>query len=795
MNLSLPEQKVSRATKQTKKWIEGSMNAIISRSFGGNNGVRSSHTKKKINYDLVNGIVDMDDFTHVTKPYGNTVDQEVGKLPAKFQNYNRIKQAIQQLLGEELSRPFNWTVRATGGEGLNLFNKKYEEELQNSYLAILEAAITNKEITEQPADVDKYFKNSYKSNIEITANKLLGFLIKDLKLEKYFNIGFKDYLIAGEEIYYVSIFNNEPKLKVINPVNFDCDLTNNNGYIEDCDWAVYREYLDRGVVLDEYGDILTKSEKKMLDNPAIYNSLGPYQQVPSVINTYLSNFNGTNKILVRTCAWKSYKEIGIVNYPDEKGQMIKEIISEDEIEIYEAQGISVQVEWVPETMIGIQIGADIFKCFPHAFQANTVDNPYKSSLPFIGGIANALNSEPTGLVDMLKPYQYTYNIIWYRLELEFARASGKKVIFDVAKVPKSKGWSFEEWMYYANTMGFMFINSAEIGENGINSQNNFNQEIDMSISNNVSVYFDMLNKIEDCIDLLSGITAQRRGNTSPSETATGVNTAIQQSYALTEIYFYEHSLVKERVLTYLLETAKFAYRNNEKGKLVFDQFTREVLETNTLQNSQLGIYVTNSSKDYKVLETLRAAAQAGIDNGALEFSNLITIIESNSIAEIKSNIKESEERQHAMKAQEQQTAQAQIDSQERIAREQMDRQDTNAQLERENKLQIATINSLRSKEGATDVNNDGMIDQLQVAQLGLEQSRESFKQQESNNKLSLEMKKMELEQANFNREQDQQDKKNAQDAIFKKKELELKEKDIEVKKKALKYKARPATKK
>ncbi len=794
MNLSLPEQKVSQNTKKTKKWIEGCLNAIVSRSFGGTNGARSSSGHKKINYDLVNGEIDLSDVTYVTQPYGSSVDEHIGKLPAKFQNYNKIKQAISTLTGEEILRPFYWKVVTTGGEGKNIWNEQYAKSLSDSYLNILESNINGTDPTEDPAEVDKYFKNSYQGNIEITANKLLKFLVKDLRLERLFNLGYKDYLISAEQVYYAGIYNNEPKLKKLNPIHFDCDLSNDDSYIEDCDWGVYREYLDRGTVLDEYGELLTNAEKKLLDNPDIYNSLGPYQYVPEVINTLLDDFHGSNKILVRTVAWKGYKKVGLINYIDEKGIQVKDILTEDQIDEYETLGHTVDVQWVPETMIGIQIGSQIYKAFPCPYQANTVDNIYASKIPFIGGISNSLNSKPTSLVDLLKPYQYLYNIIWYRLELEFAKASGKKIIFDIAQVPKSKGWSFEEWMYYFNTTGIAFINSVEMNEKGQTPTFNQFQGIDMTISNNISGYFDMLRKIEENMDVLSGITPQRRGTTTASETATGVNTAIQQSYALTEIYFYEHNLVKERVLTYLLELAKVAYKDNEKGKLVFDEFTRELLKINQLKNSDFGIYVTNSTKDNKTLEALKMLAEKALSAAAIDFSTVATLYQSDSITEVKNEIKASEQNKQKMAAQQNQVAQAQIESNERLAREAMENENNQNQLDRDNELRKEEIRALGTIGiNNPDVNGNGLPDVTEIAKLSIMQSKEEFNQIERSERLKIDKSEMQTKLQLQKNENEQQNKQHADKMMLEGEKLKIAKEKLSIDRKALKYKKTPNT--
>ena len=801
------DQKVSRAKKETPEWRKDTIQWIISKGYNSTRGQRRSYQAKKANYDLLKSIINEDDFNYVTKPFGVDLQAEIGQLPANFQNYNLIVPYFNLIVGEELQRPFNYKVFAEAGEGRNKYDEDYKEALENAYMSKLKAALGEKVDEVDPAEIEKYFATSYTNMFETVANKLLTFLEKDLRLQAIFNKGFEHGLASAEECYYIGISNGEPIIKVCNPLNLEFNKNQDCEFIQDGDWVYWRRWLDRGQVFEEFGDKLTKTDKELLNKDDILNPTPSYQALPGIFTDYpntVSGYNQANKVAVTTVAWKSYTECYIVTFPDRFGEKQTELVFEEGFKLSPEQialGYTVVKEWLPEAWVGHRIGNEIFIAEPSPYQFRSIDNPWKCKLPFVGGVYNNLNSMPTSLVDFIKPYQMLYNIIFYRLELEFARGSGKKFVMDLAQLPKSKGISTEQFMYYFNTLGIAFINSMEEGEEGTSGQgkiSNWNgfTGIDMSISSTITGYFEMLAKIEQCVQNITGIPPQRMGQVKSTETVGGVERSISQSNAVTELYFYQHAQIKQQVLIQLLEVSKIAYRDSQRSKMIFDDLGRELLDLSLLSNTDHGLFVSDASKDNNTLQALKSVAKEGISSGTLEFSNLITLVASNSVAEVKRDIKESEKKAFELKKGEQQNMQAQIESNERMAKEALDRKDINDQLERENKLQIATINSLRSKDGATDVNNDGMIDQLQVAQLGLEQSRESFKQKEATNKLSLEMKKMELEQANFTREQNQQDQKNKQDAIFKAKELQLKEKDLEVKKKALKYsKSKPATKK
>ena len=81
----------------------------------------NDYYRKKVNYDLMNNIINPRDFEYVTKPWGDNV----GELPAQLVNRDIISPKIKALLGMEARRPFNWKVTAVNEEATT---RKEQEE-------------------------------------------------------------------------------------------------------------------------------------------------------------------------------------------------------------------------------------------------------------------------------------------------------------------------------------------------------------------------------------------------------------------------------------------------------------------------------------------------------------------------------------------------------------------------------------------------------------------------------------------------------------------------------------------
>ena len=108
---------------------------------------------------------------------------------------------------------------------------------------------------------------------------------------------------------------------------------------------------------------------------------------------------------------------------------------------------------------GYRAGSDLyFGIQPLEYQHVSIDNPNSQKLPYTGAIYSNTNSAPRSLVSILKPLQYMYIVLWYRLELAIARDKGKVVNMDITQIPKSMNITPERWMHYLSSVGVNFIN-------------------------------------------------------------------------------------------------------------------------------------------------------------------------------------------------------------------------------------------------------------------------------------------------------------------------------------------------
>lgn len=762
---SFPAQKISSSAKDDA-WKQQCIDSIIGKSIQTEFNGRTTAYRKQTNYNLVNSIFNDSDLESSLDPYGINVgmNNKVKDLSSRLQNFNLIRPKLERLKGEELKRPFNFMAFGTSGEVITVrdeykqkmfldsFNQSLQVELQNHGLGQPEKDEEGNAVPPKtPQQIEQYLNYSFRDIREKYANDILQFLTRYRKLPSIFNRGWEHALISSEEVYYTGIQGGHPLARVVNPINFSYDRSPDLEDIQDSQWCKEDRWLSIGVVLDEYRKFLTDDDIDALESGSIGNSISTSSPVPGFAYgstdignlSYYYNYNqstgNVQHIRVSSVCWKSMRKIGFVTYPDpETGEIQGPFMVDDSKPIpKEIKAIAtVKWEWINEVWQGTKIGAKIYvNVGPLPNQIKNPNDPCECKLPYVGKIYNSLNSMATSMVDLIKPIQYAYIVLWDRYLSELAKAKGRVMLVDIAQIAKSQGFDVEKYMYYVN-MGFAFINSMEEGTEGAmtGQRSSFNQfqSIDLSASPVIGQYMEAMSKLEEMAGELVGVNKQRQGDISASENVGNVNTSISQSTLVTEYWFFKHNEVKEAVLTRLLELSKLCYKDGIKTQFFLDEGYSTFLDVDgdLYNDSEYGVFITNSSKDNQIKESLKGLAQAALQNDKLKFSDIIKIMKSDSISEIEKTILkgEAEKIQQIQQQQEsdRQNQKDMQDSQIQHEKEIRDAESEEKQLDRENKIEVATINTLRGKDGPSDADNNGIIDSFEQSKLFLEQSRLTY---------------------------------------------------------------------
>lgn len=783
---SFPAQKLPMS-KKTQAWKEACVDYVVGAGdsgFGGNG--RSRSDEMQTYYDLYNSIYNEKDLKYVTNPF----KQDDG-FPATAQDYNIIKPYVDQLLGEETKRPFNFHPQRTSDIAASEMQEKAKEMLMDYIQATIasklspeqaaryEQALATGEI-QTPEAIAKYLQKDYKDIAETEAYHALQFLKRKLNLTHEFYKGWKDALIGGEEIYYIGVVNGDPYVERVNPMYFDYEHSLDLEFIDDAAWCRRKMIMSATEIYDRFYDKMSERQLNELlelidqrpgagNNPEIRKTSIDYESIKlHKINSFTDNPFDIDHIVVYHCCWKSFKKIGFVTLLNpETGEAEEFQVDED----YKVTGTeqSVEWDWIIEVWEGYRIGDDMYIGIqPIEYQHISADNPNSQKLPYTGVVYNNTNSKPRSLVSMMKPLQYMYIVVWYRLELALSRDKGKVAVMDITQIPKSMNIDVNKWMHYLSALGVAFINPYDEGwdipgrEGGKPSQFNQLSSWDLTMSNVIAEYIQLMQKIEDMVAKLTGITPQRQGQIAASELVSNANTAVNMSYHITEPWFWNHNQVKRRVLTMLLNTSKAAWKDNKRYlNYILDDATRAFVQlSDNFFYEDMDIFVDDSTKNQQYIDQLKQLLQPAMQNGAslLDIAEIITL---DNMSMIKNRLEEIEQKRMEQMQQQQQAeqqAQQQMAEQQNQLKEEelmlkeaeldlekykVDQDRYKAEQDNATKITVAQINSYRGAENM-DQDMNGIPDPIEIGKQALEQQK--INSDIATKQLELNNKRREIEQ-------------------------------------------------
>jgi len=738
----IPQQKLP-LSKKTKIWREACVSAFIDMSNS------SSSTRKddlKSLYDYYNGVIEASDYKYVLSPYGKTRTN----FPSKMRNYPIIKPIIDLLLGEKSKRPLNYTVSVLNDDAVSQKEKQKHELLIKN----LEKQFINKlqeqgmetgmgeQQTEPPEDIIAMFERSYTDNRAILGQQSLNYIIQSQEVNSKFQKAWFHYLVSGEVYTHRGVRNKEPFYDVINPIDVDYDMDPDLEYVEDGDWALVRKYVHASTVIDHFNHILSETQVLELEDPRQTEADNYLLYTRSSTSTD-PNVHRNRLIEVVNVYWKSRKRVGFVSYTDTETGETEEFEVEEgykiPMELKELGGTLTWV-WHNEVWKGTRIDGRMFiDIAPIANQRTSLNNPSKCKLPINGRRYSDVNSKNISIVSLGIPYQLNYNIYKYRLELAIARSKDIVAQFDINMIPKK--WDMDKFMYFVEGTGIAWV---DYNKEGVQLSPQHQSVLDMSIKT-IEQYIILLNSIVEEWEKLSGVNRQRQGQISQYEGKASSQQAIVQSSHITEDLFRKFEGLEQRDMQAMLDYSKEAWITGKNAMYVMPDGAAEYLSVDPLSHieADYGIFVTNSGKEHEKIENIKGLAQSLVQNG-LPASAMAEMFDAQSFPQLKSKLKEAEaQTQQLQQAQQQAEAQQaqQLQQMQQQSQEAMvDNENNNKELDRQNRIDIAMIQS-EGASAAQDLNLQQSVKDFEIkgTQVGLK--AEDLEEKIRSNKVGEQLKR------------------------------------------------------
>lgn len=776
--IKLPQQQLPMS-KKTKTWRKQHLQWADKNASCSYAPVRNSVIHKKINYDLFNGKLHMEDVEAVLNPE----HLKEKTTPASIQHYPLMFSKLQVLRGEEYKRHTDFRVVITNPNSISEIEETKKGELvQQLQQLIQEESQSEEEFNQKLEKLSDYFTYNWQDMREIRANNLLNHYYKEYNMPIIFNDGFMDACIVGEEIYQCDIRGGEPILEKVNPLKIRVFRSGFSNKIEDADIVILEDYWSPGQVIDAYYDVLTKKDIDYLEkgsNPTEDDSMGHRDERNEFVNHhmmsdviswgsdengmgyYFDPFNlfsdGTDDLMpfdtngnvrVLRMYWKSRRRIKKVkSYDPETGEETFNFYPETYV-INEALGEEEETLYINEAWEGTMIGKEIYvNMRPRVIQYNRLSCPSRCHFGIIGSIYNINDSRPYSLVDILKSYNYFYDAVHDRLNKLIAKNWGKLVRLDLAKVPKD--WEIDKWLYFAKKNSLMIedssneVGAARVLAGGLNNAST--GVIDAELGNSIQMYINLLEFIKMESSEACGITRQREGQISNRETVGGVERSQLQSSLITEWIYAIHEDVIKRTLECFLETAKIAMKGRSmKFSYITSTGAQKIMDIDgdEFSENDYGLVMDSSIETQELKQNINMIATQALNRQTTSLATILKLYSSSSPAE-KIRMIENDEKK-AMEAQSQQAqAQQQLQQQQVQAKMQLEQQKLEQEErfnERDNqiKLMIAQINHA----------DDGIQEPYSIeAQEKLRESMRQFNEtmQLNRDKLALDKHKVELD--------------------------------------------------
>ena len=744
------------------KWYRDYLDELNAGSFTNSGffttkgGVNNLYKRMERNYNLFNGIIDIEEFKAFCKPLG----EEIGQLPIEFTNKDIISGKIKSALGMEMKRTFPWRVFAINEEATTRREqeefsriKDYvvsvimqpiqeqammesEQQAQGRELTPDEQQKIQEQIQEQiqqmtPPEVKKYMARDHQDPADALASQLLAYLTQEEQLDRKFNLGWKHFLISAHEFFWVGSVNGRPKVRVINPVHFDFDRSSNEEFVDDAEWAIYEMFMTPSEVLSSFPELTDAEIRKVYDRS---NKRREGFVDESLMESFGRDSNNSlGAVRVVHAEWKALKPIKFLTYLDlETNEVLTDIVDESYVLTPEAGDIDIRTEWIPSKYEGYLIDTDIYQGMREVpGQHRDMTNLHKCPLSYKGAVLDSLNSEPTSLVDRMHEYQQLYNILFYKIVNLINSDDGKTLLLNAGMIPKSKGIDVKQWMYFFKVNKIGLLDPGEEGNRFGADIANSAKEIDLSMASQIQNYINLAMYIEERCGQAVGITKQMEGQIGNYESVRNTQQAIIQSSNILEPYFNLHNLVKKSVLQGLLDVAKVCYADNPPKSLyyVLDDLSLQLLDMDTelLDNSTYGIYIADTSSTQDNLDAVKQLSHAALQNQKIELSDVIKIMRSESLQEAEELLRVAEEERierEQMAQKQQQEAQAQqAEFQRNWEKEKMELEHEHKMEEIEVKGDIDTKRQVILAMGFNpdkDMDKDGVPDILEVAKHGLD---------------------------------------------------------------------------
>lgn len=646
------------------------------------------------------------------------------------------------------------------------------------------------------------------SDSEIFYNKSVKYCEYTQDVQDKKSQTFEDVIIADRCFIYSGWRNGKPYLEIRNPLMVGFHKNPNERYVQKGDWCWYTkaititeaienynltdeqiEELDGGASrgLDHRHDVIRGKAENVFDHTnqelMLSTNSGIHANKAIGLNeTPFDSLRGVTDLVYEThFEFKAFKELIFLSYRDEynkqivlplskefkipttakKEKFLNRFDQETERLVWFDKDLDTEFTaekiWIPRKYEIVRLGSQVYPLFREVpYQYTNIEDPFNTfELSTKGAIFNARNTASVSLIQhALQPYfQYLY--IKKVQNDELAKYQGAIQSIDIDQIPDQLGLDESNeplrnklitYLIYLKKMNKDIYSGSQatLGAAPPSTRSPGSGGYMLGTAMELMNLQQLLEMNKREISMAMGISPQRESNFVSGSNVSDNQQAIQQSYAITEPYFFTHSQIwRAAINDWLINFRKYCQLQFEVHNLKdlslhywLPDNTQEVLKVtpNHLTHADIGLLLTNSTINQKYADLMLQNSMAFAQNageGIVAVSQIMKdIVMGASPQEIHQRIVIEENKQHERQMQmQQQQSDAQMQQQQAQLQARQAEQEFEKELiilkseeDRKTKIAVSTISALGFSEDK-DADNDGQIDVVEIAKLSLAQQK------------------------------------------------------------------------
>lgn len=679
--VSLPDLFVSWRQRNSKSFIKKTLDYFYNVAL--NQYKMNSDTFVK-NYRLIKGVLTPEDFYEDSSETKSFVDNVLGGLPSYIKHYSIMTNIINELVGEMTSRPDEFRVKAFDDNSKSEELEYRTEVMYNHAISLMIESLRLKinpdeipdnvspdeymrQISEQAAAVMSEQLDSYTSVAERWGNKVLEAIKVELNLKEIKEELARDIIISNHA--YAHFYEDKSDLgfniKAENPRNIWKISSSDSKYTSDVNGRrnstsavgtisvmtiseimenfpeITNEEIEYLKDNNHLKSIFVPSTESNFNNPSSsgiasikYDTRDPFivqeRMIAEAELSYLgtsdtffdSLFSSTSvsalgiseRYVVMVAYFVGKKKIGKVTYVDPLGFEQTMVVDENFIQDSVPNIVSIEWEWKNQIYKGVKIG-EVY----HITEFNFL--PY---FPIIGISFETKNTPSRSLVDLMKPFQVIFNICMNQIYEKLSSEIGNIGIINIRRVPRTKDGderdTLEVWTEEAKERGIAFEDdSPEQGR--FPSNTSVARQIDLTKDKEIASRINLAEWAKSQCREIVGITRERLGSVASTQTATGVNASISQSFNQTEPIFVSLEYLMGQIYQAIIDASLYIEVKKPYSSVSYISDRGEAsmiyVSSEDLKFRSLKVFPTNRPEDKQFFRDLRSLAGIVLQNGRL----------------------------------------------------------------------------------------------------------------------------------------------------------------------------------